>query len=219
MSEFIREVDEEYRQDQIRRVLNKHWGLVLAALLAVLVGVGAWRGYVYWHQQQAEAAGIRYFDATERSRGDRSGSLAALDALAKDGPFGYRLLARFRAAGQTGQENAAAGAAAFDSLADDASLEPELREVARLRAAMLLVDTADPAELRRRLEPLADANGTFRNAAREMLGVAALKAGNDADAGRWFDAIVSDPIAAADQRQRAGLFLSLVRAGKPAPKP
>ena len=91
--------------------------------------------------------------------------------------------------------------------------------MARLRAAMLLVDTADRSELRRRLEPLADANATFRNTAREMLGVAALKAGDDAEAGRWFDAIVADPVAAPDERQRAGLFLSLVRAGKPAPKP
>ena len=99
MSEFIREVDEEYRQDQIRRVLNKHWGLILAAVVAVLVGVAAWRGYVYWRQQRAEAAGIRYFDATEKAGVDRSGSLTALADLAKTGPAGYRLLARFRAAG------------------------------------------------------------------------------------------------------------------------
>ena len=219
MSEFIREVDEEYRQDQIRRVLNKHWALILAVLVLVLVGVGGWRAYSYWRQQQAEAAGVRYFDASELSRTDRSGSLAALDALTTDAPAGYRLLARFKAAAITGQDNAAAGAAAFDALANDASLEPELRELARLRAAMLLIDTADQTELRRRLEPLADANATFRNLAREMLGLVFLRAGNDADAGRWFDAIVSDPVATSGQRQRAGLFLSLIRAGSVTPEP
>ena len=59
----------------------------------------------------------------------------------------------------------------------------------------------------------------YRNVASEMLGLAALKAGNDADAGHWLDMIVADPVAAPDQRQRAGLFLSLVRGGTSAPKP
>ena len=35
MSDFIREVDEEYRQDQFRRFLSRYWAALL--LLAVLV--------------------------------------------------------------------------------------------------------------------------------------------------------------------------------------
>ena len=219
MSEFIREVDEELRQDRIRNLLNRHWISLLAAVVLILAGVGAWRGYLYWRQQQAETAGLHYFDAIEKAHSDRTGSLAALDALVKDAPAGYRVLARFRSAAQTGQADPVAGAKAFDALAEDASLEPEFRDVARLRAAILLVDTADPAELLRRLGPQADANAAFRNIAREMLAVAALKAGNDADAGKWLDAIEADPVAAPDERQRAGVLLGLIRAGKPATKP
>ena len=215
MSEFIREVDEDYRQDQIRRVLLRYRFLIIGALVLILVGVGGWRVYLYERQQRDEAAGARYFAATQLAATDRAGSIAALDALAKDGPAGYRLLARFRSAGETGQGDAGAGAKAFDALAEDAGLDTEWRDVARLRAAMLLADTAAPAELHRRLDPLADANAPFRNVARELLAVAALKQGDDAQAKRWADMIVADPTAAPDQRQRAGLYLALVRAGKP----
>jgi hypothetical protein len=219
MSDFIREVDEEYRQDQFRNFLNRHWVSLLLVVAVVLAGAGAWRGYGYWRQQQAEAAGARYFDALDLQAANPSGSVAALDALAKNGPAGYRVLARLRAAGDLGSTDAAAGVTAFDAVAADASIDPDLRDVAALRAGILSVDTAEPAELRRRLEPLADANSSYRGIAREMLAVAALKRGDDADAGKWLDAIVADPIASADTRQRAGFYLSLLRAGRPIASP
>ncbi len=80
-----------------------------------------------------------------------------------------------------------------------------------------MVDTADAAELHRRLDPLADANSTYRDIAREMLAVAALKRGDDTEAGKDLDAIVADPTTPGDIRQRAGFYLGLVRAGKADP--
>ncbi len=215
MSEFIREVDDEYRQDQIRGMLGRYWVAIAALALLVLISVGAWRGYVYYRQQQAEAASNRYFDATQMFPADKAGSLASLDALAKDGPAGYRMLARFKAASEIGQADAAAGARAFDVLAADPDLNADLKDIARLRAAMLMIDTDDPAEIRHRFEPLADANAPFRNLAREMLAILAFKRGDDADAKHWLDAVASDSIASQDQRQRAGFLLGLIRSGKP----
>ena len=216
MSEFIREVDEEYRQDRIRTVLMRYRAAIAAGLVLILVGVGAYEIYARFSQQRAESAGGRYFDATDRTRTDHGASIAALDDLAKTGPAGYALLARFRAAGLTGSTDAAAGAKAFDALADDASVDPDLRDVARLRAAMLLMDSADPAELRRRFDPLADGNGAYRNTAREMLGYLALRSGDDAAVSTVADAILADRAATPDQRQQANLMLGLVRSGKAA---
>ncbi len=217
MTDFIREVDEEYRQDQVRRFLARYWVLLLLVVILTLGAAGGWRGYLYYRQQQAEAAGARYFDAVDGAAADPKAASAALDAIAADGPAGYRMLARFRAAATLGRTDGPAGAKAFDAIAADASVPQEFRDVAALRAGILVVDTADAADLRRRLEPLADANSTYRSVAREMLAVAALKRGDETDAGKWLDAIVADRLASPDSRQRAGSFLSLVRAGKPAP--
>ncbi len=215
MSDFIREVDEEYRQDQFRRFLSRYWVSLLLLVLLVLAGAGAWRGTLYWRQQSAEAAGARYFDAIDLYATDPKASLAGLDALGSDGPAGYRTLARFRAAGELGGTDVAGAVKGFDAIAEDTSVDPEFRDIARLRAGLLLVDTADPAELRRRLDPLADANSAYRSVAREMLAAASLKRGDDADAGRRLDQIEADPLAPQDSRQRAGYMLGVLRAAKP----
>ena len=215
MSDFIREVDEEYRQDQFVRFLSRYWVALVLVVVAALAAAGGWRAYGYHRQQQAEAAGTRYFDAIDAAATDPKASLAQLDTLAKDGPPGYRLLARLRAAGELGRTDAAGAVKSFDAVAADGTVPQEFRDVAALRAAVLSVDTAEPAELRRRLEPLADVNSAYRSIAREMLAVAALKRGDDAAVGRWLDLIEADPLASADGRQRAGFFLGVLRASRP----
>ncbi len=217
MSDFIREVDEEYRQDQFRRFLSRYWVALLLLAVAILAAAGGWRGYLYERQQSAEAAGARYFDAIDAFPTDPKASLAGLDALAQDGPAGYRTLARFRAAGELGRTDAPSAVKAFDALAADGAVPQELRDIAALRAGILAVDTADAAELSRRLGPLADTNSPYRSVAREMLAAAALKRGDDAAAGKWLDEIEADPLASPDSRQRAGFFLGVIRGGKPGP--
>ena len=220
MSEFIREVDEDFRHDQIRNFLNRYKIFIGVVLVLILAGVGGVRAYMSIAQQRAEAAGARFLDATDLARNDQAAALTGLDGLAKDGPAGYRLLARFRAAGLQGKADAAAGVKAFDALADDGSVDADLREIARLRAALLLMDTADTAELHRRLDPLADANAVYRNVAREMLAVLALKGGDNDAARKQLDAIMADVTAVPDQRRRASLYLGLIRSGPvPATKP
>ncbi len=78
---------------------------------------------------------------------------------------------------------------------------------------MLRVDLVPYPELRTALEPLAMPQGAWRHSAREFLGIAALKANLFEDAGRWFDAIVTDPQSPAVLRQRTELYLALVRGG------
>ena len=98
--------------------------------------------------------------------------------------------------------------------AADAAIDSSFREMAKLRAALLRLDQADAGELQRRLEPLAQAGQPFRNSARELLGLAALKRGDLETAGKWLDMIVVDAQAPADIRQRAEALLGLVSAGK-----
>jgi hypothetical protein len=90
--------------------------------------------------------------------------------------------------------------------------------VARLRSGLLLVDTASPADLKAALDPLLAAGNVFAANAKELLGLAALKAGDYPGAGKYFDEIVTDRQAPPSLKQRADLLLAIVRAGpvKPA---
>lgn len=217
MADIFREVDEEVRQDRIQLAVTRNWGWILLAGLLLVGGVGAWRGYEYLRQQQDEAAGGRYLDALKLARdGKGTEAVAALDDVARTGTRGYAVLARFRGAAQLGSTTPADGVKAFDALAADPAVEPALQDVARLRAAILLVDTADLKTVQTRLRPLADANNAMRNPAREIIALAALKAKDFDAAGQSLDAILADPSASGAARQRADALLSLVSAGKQA---
>jgi len=219
MSDIFREVDEEVRRDQALEFWKKYQNLIIGAALLIVAGTAGWRVYDHFRQRAAEEAGARFEAASILARdGKASEAIAGWNAMIKDSPQGYVLLARLRAAGEVGQGDANAGAAAFDAIANDASVAPLFRDVAKIRAAMLKVDTGAPAEVEARLKPLAEAGQPMRNLARELLGVAALKRNDMEAAARWFDMIVIDSQASADARARAEAFLGLVSVSK-APKP
>lgn len=214
MSDIFREIDEEVRRDKAAAVWKKYGNVFIAIAVLAVAGVAGWQLWQQQERRKAEAVGAKFEAALRASRdNDASAAEATLAELAANAPAGYRLLARFRLAAEVGKRDAAAGAAAFDGLANDGSLDQYHRDLARLRAGMLRVDLVPYAELRKELEPLATPAGLWRHSAREFLGIAALKANLFEDAGRWFDAVVADPQSPQVLRQRVELYLALVRGG------
>lgn len=217
MADIFREVDEEVRQDQVQLWLARYWGWLLVAGLLIVAGVGGWRAYDYWRTQKEQAAGGIYLDALKLARDGKSDdAIKMLDGLASTGTPGYRVLARLRAAAEVGLKDPAAGAKAYDAVAADGTVDPALQDVARLRAAALLLDTLDPKALQARLEPLADTNSALRNPARELLALAAIQRNDPTAANRNLEAIITDRAATPGARQRAAAFQALVKDAPPA---
>jgi hypothetical protein len=196
--------------------------------LAVLVvaGTGAWRAYEYYRDQAAEAANTKFEAAVQLARDGKSAeAAAAFDALSKTAPKGYASLARLRAAGELAVSDPQVAIKSFEALADDSSFDTGFRDFAKLRAAILRLDSDDPMDFERRYAPLASDNFPYHHQIRELLGLAALKRNAFDSAGRWFDGIISDTRAPAGVRMRAGALMGLVQsslvpsvpAEKPAP--
>ncbi len=66
--------------------------------------------------------------------------------------------------------------------------------------------------MQRRLEPLTAPERTFRHSAREMLALAAWRAGDATAAKRWFDMILTDPETPAANRSRVEMLMALLAA-------
>lgn len=211
---FLREIDEEVRRDKAADLWKKYGNLVIAVLALVVAAVGGWR---FWQSQQeraAQAVSDRLETALKASRESRGEEAEkTLAELTTGTGEGYRLVARFRLAAEAARREPADGAKAFDALANDAAVEQVFRDLARIRSSLLKVDVAPYAEIRAALEPLASNTGVWRHTAREVLGVAALKAQNMDDAGRWFDQIAIDTQAPQALRQRVELYQALLRGG------
>jgi hypothetical protein len=213
--EFIREVDEEYRREQLAQIWTRYSGVIVGVAILVVASVGGWRYWEHRQEAQAQTAAARYEEAIRLARSEESSEEAekTLADIAKDAPSGYQLLARFRLAGELGQKNAEDGAKAFEALAADGSVPANWQDLARLRAAMLRINGDNPAAVRPALERLATPTGPWRHTARELLGLSGLKAGDYDFAGRWFDQIAADRETPQALRQRLELYTALVAGG------
>lgn len=216
MSDFFQEVDEEVRREKAELFWKKYQNVIIGLAIAVVVATAGWRFYEFRQQQADEAAGGAYETAIALAReGKAADAERELVDLAAKAPAGYRALARLRAADLAGKRDAKEGVKFFDEIAADAAVDDTLRAAARLRAAYLVADMNEPADLAKRLEPQAADGQPFRASARELIGVTALQAGDYERAAKYLDMIVTDADSPAALRQRADLLLGLVRAGKP----
>lgn len=220
MTDIFREIEEDLRRDRITRIWERHGSLIVALAAAIVLAVAGWRYWAHSRDMAAAAMGARFEQAIDLARAGKSAEAEkALEGIIADATSGYDTLARFRLAAETGKRDPRQGVAAFEAIAGDPSVSETLQGLARLRGAMLILDAADPQDAAKRLETLAAPTNPWRHTARELLGLATLKAGDYDAAGRWFDQIAVDAETPATLRQRSQLYLALVRAGPVTPAP
>jgi len=215
VSDIFTEVDEEIRREQLKKLWDRYGGLAVAAAIVLVLAIGGWRGWQWWEAKKAAEAGSAYDAAAALvEQGKLSEAEAAFGKVASEGTAGYRVLARLRDAALLGERDRAAAVAAYDAIAKDSSVDPLLQELASLRAALLLVDSAPLAEITQRLEPMAAAGKTFRHTARELLAVAAVRASDNAAAKRWIDTALSDAETPQGIRARLDVLATLTEGPK-----
>ena len=210
MSDIFHEVDEEVRREQLKKLWDRYGNYVVAAAVLVVVVLAAWRGYQWWEAKKAAETGAAFEAAAALAEaGKHADAEAAYAKIVADGTAGYRHLARLREAAQLAQVDAKAAVAAYETIAADASVGPVLQDLAALRAGAMLIDTGSFDEARRVLEPLAGNDRTFRHTAREMLVLAAWRAGDASAAKRWFDVISTDVQTPSATRTRVEMLMAL----------
>ena len=211
MSEFYDEVDEEVRREQLKKLWDKYSLYIIAVAILIVAGVGGWRGYQYVEAKKAAEAGVAFNRALELSeKGEHADAEKAFADLAAKAPYGYRLLSRFHAAAEVANRDPKAAAKMFDELAADSSIGGEQQELARIRAAGLLVDSATYPEMKQRLEPDTVPAAAFRHSARELLALSAFRANDTSAARLWLDQISADAETPPSLRSRAQALQALL---------
>lgn len=214
MSDVFQEVEEEYRRQQLAKVWEKYRIPMIGGAVALVLGVAAYQGWNYWHTEQVLASS-RAFDAAVKEL-DGNDSKAAADRFAKlgeKGAGGYDLLAKLQVAGILGQAGNVAGALkAYDAIERDTS-DPLFADLARLRAAILTVETASLEETHKRLDPIIAGSGPWRAGALEMLAYASWRAGKQEEAIKLYDQILALAGAPEKTQRRAKEMKALLEGG------
>ena len=210
MSDIFREVDEEVRREQLKKLWDRYGSYAVAAAVLIVAGIAAWRGYGWWEARRAAEAGAAFEAAsTLADAGKHSEAEAAFARIVSDGTSSYRHLARVREAAELAHTDAKAAISVYDRIAADNAVGPVLQDLAGVRAAAILINDGAFAEAERKLEPLAAGDRTFRHTARELLVLAMWRTGNAAATKRWVDMIMSDAQTPPATRSRVEILMAL----------
>jgi hypothetical protein len=211
---FIREVNEELRSAQMKAIWKRFGPVIIGIAVLIVLGVAGTSLYQWWESSQASASGDRFLSALRSADENRKDeAVKQLEALTKDGFGSYPVLARLRWAALKAQNgDVAAAVSDFSAIGKDDSIPPAVRNASRLLAAWLLVDTGKYDDVASEAEELAVPSSAMRHSAREVLGLAAWKAGDYAKARDWYKLIVDDAEAPAGAAQRARTMLALITA-------
>jgi hypothetical protein len=207
------EVDEQLREERLRSFMRTAVPLFIAtAVLVVIVVAGVWGVQAYQTSQSAKASQA-YQDALDTAgKGDDVKAFQMFDDLAKHaGP--YQALALMQEAGLRIDQNKGAEAAALFDKAAAASKSPLISDIATLKSAYALMDTAPLAQIEAKLTPLTANGRPYRVQAREALALARLGAGQTAAAKGDLVAISLQQDTPDSARQRAQAIIALIDSG------
>jgi hypothetical protein len=207
------EVSEDLRADQARSLLRRFGGLLIAAMIATLAGVGI---YTWWQEQQqaADAAvAVKFLAAQKASeRALPPKDLAQqFGDIAAHAPEGYRILAQLQLAAldwDAGRHDKAV--AAWHAVATDRGAPQILRDLATVTSAQHQVDTGDAAALKAELLPIVQGGGAFRPFAVQVNALLDLRLGRTKEAVGLMRSLLSDPSTPQGLRQMTQSLLVAV---------
>lgn len=206
---LFREVDEEIRQEQYKKLWARYGNLIIAVCVVVVAGMAGYKGWQYWQVQQAHSAGETFFEAAKLSgQGKFDDAIKQFQSVEHTG---YGALAKLREAGVLAAQGKADDAVkAYDAIAANTSFDASLRDLAKMRAALVLADTAAPADLEARVKPFDVAGNDWRHTAREIMALAFWRASDYAAADTAVKSILADAETPIGTRQRAQVLAELL---------
>ena len=214
MSDVFEEVEDNLRTERWTALFRKWWPLAAAiAGVAVLVV-----GVIWFHDARKGWTAAEASQAYQRGvEAVQSNNIAAAEAAfieveaAGNGP--YRALALMHRAGLKIQAGDTAAAVALYDQAAEASNEPLLADMARLRAGWLLMDSGSLEDVTTRLSGLTEEGRPFRYLAQESLALARLHHGQTEAARQQLQALNLQLDLPESMRQRVQVTLGLIESG------
>lgn len=174
---------------------------IVGGAAALIVGVAAFQGWTYWKARQLEASSRGYEIVAQKLNAGPGQEKEAADAFAKlgaSGVGGYPLVAHFQEASlRATLGDVKAAVKLYDAISAKGDGGALFGDYARVRAGLLLVETAPLDELKKRLEPIAGAapcaatSSPWCAQAQEVLAYAYFRAGNKAEALKLYGNILA----------------------------
>jgi hypothetical protein len=204
VTDFIEEVDEDLRRDQYKKLWDKYGKYVIAAVVALVLGVAGTVVWRDWQKSRRVEETRKVAEAIQLTRTDPKLGADALASLGRSASIGVATLARLQEAATLARQGDVPRAVeVYDRIAADGSVDSLFRDVAVLLASQYRADGPEAAAAALKLAPLAQESSVWRHPALELTAVIALGQGDRARARDIFRRLADDPTAPAGIRARA----------------
>jgi hypothetical protein len=212
-SEVFREVDEEYRRDQMIAFWRRY-GTVIAAAAVVVMIIALGINYYFQRQRAEKEAETARFEAMlsgiqPGAEQEAIQKLANYAAGAK--PMQATLAMLTEASLRQRAGNLTAAAQVYHQIADGNQAPEDLKDLAVVRLGYIAVDSDKPEPLIPRLQAIADKASPWRYSAREAIALLTAKAGQRDQAAKMFSDLAQAPGAPIDLAERARALAELYR--------
>jgi hypothetical protein len=205
----FREVDEEVRQDEYKKLWSNYGKLIMSVVGAFVIGIGGYQLWSHYDLQQAEQASAVYMDALKKVRdGKLDDAVSSLKAVDHGNLVQLALLKEADILAKKGETPKAI--AAYDAVAAREGTIKQIADAAKIKAGYLLVDTSTPDQLLVRLGAFDKEGDPWRHQAREIFGLAAWRIKDFVMADRYFKTLFDDPETPPSMRQRAQMMVQLI---------
>lgn len=202
------EVNEEIRNQQLKSIWNRFGLYIIAIALFIIFAVGSYEVNNYWNSKVSENESNLFDSAILMiEEGNEEGGYNKLIELS-EGKTGYKGLALFRLSSESyNKDNFIQAIEFLKRASEDSSLTKKLREFAKLKAGLILVDHGSVDDVKNLLNDITVKNGPFAFHAKEIIALSLLNNNMDLEAKLIFEDIASDVAAPPVLARRAEIFL------------
>lgn len=198
MNEFMREVQEDLRQEKIEKIWHEHGKKIVWTIVGILACTST---YVLWDNYQSnklQRESLAYEQAVSvvqsSLQGDRDEALKQLQSLEKDGSA-YAPMAALQKAKllMSNQDTEKDGIKAYYEISQNKSFQPIYRHLALYYAILHDMNFADPADLLQKLPVLMVGSNPWSILALELQILLTWKVGQIPEAIELCDSLLNNP--------------------------
>ena len=175
---FIREVDEDVKNDNFK-VLWEKYGAYIVAFVVIAVTVAVCFDRIKAWQIERNQIRTENYMAAAQLKENPEETIAALQKINSENNGIFSDFAKLQIANVLLMQNKNDEAlATLQSVVDDEDADRVVRNIALIKLASYKVDTSSRAEMEQMLQPVLQTNGSWTPLAKDLLAMAAIREGD-----------------------------------------
>ncbi len=181
---FFREVEESVKNDRLKQLWDKYGLAIIVGVALILTATVSFESFRAWRDKKMSEMSNAYAVALAlQNQGKYEESAKLLGMISEESSGIYGDIAELQLANlylSEGKNEEAVNI--LKKIVQDKKMRPELRDVARVKLASYLLDTAPAEEVKALLVPLNQPDNEWNVIAKEMLAMLAIREGNEVEA-------------------------------------